>query len=154
LNPGPHGPEVADIPSNDADSCKFQVEISGTGAGFVQTWTHPQPDYYMNYYMERSGGQARDSGIPRSEPVTRGCPWWTVFELLDAPLSLNRARSSLRFWLAVRSKHPVEQPDGDSETDECESRVGLTGRYGVRFGEPDERIEVDHVQDQASDEDV
>src|SRR2546426_465510 len=104
--------------------------------------------------MERSGGQARESGIPRSEPVTRGYRWWTVFELLNAPQSLNRTRSSVRFWLAVRSKHPVEQPDGDSETDECESRVGLTGRYGVLFGEPDERIEVDHVQDQPSDKHV
>jgi hypothetical protein len=51
LNPGPHGPESAAIPSIHAGFCGFQFESSDRAASIVQIWVNLQPDYYMKYYM-------------------------------------------------------------------------------------------------------
>ena len=50
LNPGPHGPESGDIPSNHVGFCAFQFDSLGRRARTVQIGTNLQPDYYMKYY--------------------------------------------------------------------------------------------------------
>jgi hypothetical protein len=65
LNPGPHGPESADIPSNDADFCRVQFEISVPTASLVQVRVNPQPDADAEYYMllVRQLADAREMGL-------------------------------------------------------------------------------------------
>ena len=49
LTPGPHGPELVDIPANDAGFCALRFQSSGRSATAVQISTNLQPDYYMKY---------------------------------------------------------------------------------------------------------
>jgi len=53
LNPGPHGPESHDVPSNGGDFGSVQFEICDPPVSPVQIWINLQPDYYMNYYMNQ-----------------------------------------------------------------------------------------------------
>jgi hypothetical protein len=78
LNPGPHGPESDDIPSNGADFCRFQFEISVPTASLVQIRVNLQPDYYTEHYMllARQLDDERHAGV---RCLSRESIWVTTF---------------------------------------------------------------------------
>ena len=54
LNPGPHGPELCDLPSRDSETDRFQFDSAATETRAVQICGVLWPDYYMKYYIRAS----------------------------------------------------------------------------------------------------
>jgi hypothetical protein len=50
FEPGPHGPELCELPSRNGRNDRFQFETSDGWPSSVQIWAVLSPDYYMNYY--------------------------------------------------------------------------------------------------------
>ncbi len=68
----PTNPESHAIPSNRADSCGFQFEISDPAFLLVQKSVNLRPDYYMKYYTPPWGESAAalaDRRSPRPLPA-------------------------------------------------------------------------------------
>ena len=61
MNPGPHGPELCELPSRNRWNDRFRFEISYPADHVVPNWVSLRPNYYMKYYRPGAGESLADS---------------------------------------------------------------------------------------------